>query len=84
MRVISKSEAPLEETEFKVMLELMGNESDNKRPGLDLVTILDLSRSMKGERLDKGNWSSRNLARSIVCQLSHSLGTQEGCAHYAR
>ena len=53
MRVISKSEAPLKETELKVMLELMGNEYDNERPGLDLVTVLDLSGSMKGERLEK-------------------------------
>ncbi|KAL5574994.1 hypothetical protein UlMin_016693, partial [Ulmus minor] len=53
MRVISKSEAPLKETELKVMLELMGKEYDNERPGLDLVTVLDLSGSMKGERLEK-------------------------------
>ena len=53
MKIINKSEAPLEETKFKVMLELMGSESCNERPGLDLVTVLDLSGSMKGERLKK-------------------------------
>ncbi|KAL5578735.1 hypothetical protein UlMin_011177, partial [Ulmus minor] len=51
--IINKSEAPLEETKFKVMLELMGNESGNERPGLDLVIVLDRSMSMKGEKLEK-------------------------------
>ncbi|PON71227.1 von Willebrand factor, type A [Trema orientale] len=49
--VISKSEAPLEETKFKVMLELMGVGSGNHRSGVDLVTVLDVSGSMQGEKL---------------------------------
>lgn len=51
--IISNHEAPLEETEFKVALELTGVESDNERPGVDLVTVLDVSGCMEGEKLAK-------------------------------
>ena len=51
MRIINKTEAPLKDTKFKVMLELAGNESGNQRPGLDLVTVLDVSGSMRGKKL---------------------------------
>ncbi|KAI8017912.1 E3 ubiquitin-protein ligase WAV3 [Camellia lanceoleosa] len=45
--------APLEKSEFKVMLELTGAGSGNERSGLDLVTVLDVSSSMAGEKLKK-------------------------------
>ena len=45
--------APLEESQLKVMLELTGGDSTNDRPGLDLVAVLDVSGSMKGEKLAK-------------------------------
>ncbi|KAL7265022.1 hypothetical protein ACSBR1_002884 [Camellia fascicularis] len=51
--IINKATAPLEESEFKVMLELTGAGSGNDRSGVDLVTVLDVSSSMEGEKLEK-------------------------------
>ncbi|XP_062113440.1 E3 ubiquitin-protein ligase WAV3-like [Humulus lupulus] len=53
LSIINKTEAPLEETKFKVMLELTGSGLGNDRPGVDLVTVLDVSGSMAGEKLEK-------------------------------
>lgn len=44
-------EAPLEEFNLKVMLELTALGDVNNRPGLDLVTVLDTSGSMKGKKI---------------------------------
>ncbi|KAL5564514.1 hypothetical protein UlMin_027678 [Ulmus minor] len=51
--IINKKEAPLEETKFKVMLELKGEAAGKDRSGLDLVTVLDVSGSMEGDKLAK-------------------------------
>lgn len=51
--IFNKNEAPLEETNFKVMLELTGAGSGNDRSGVDLVMVLDVSGSMGGEKLAK-------------------------------
>ncbi|KAI7997593.1 putative E3 ubiquitin-protein ligase WAVH2 [Camellia lanceoleosa] len=51
--IVNKTTAPLEESEFKVMLELMGAGSGNDRSGVNLVTVLDVSGSMRGEKLEK-------------------------------
>ncbi|GMN53581.1 hypothetical protein TIFTF001_022699 [Ficus carica] len=48
--IINKQEAPLEETEMKVLLELSGSGDIYKdRAPLDLVTVLDVSGSMNAE-----------------------------------
>ncbi|KAL5555706.1 hypothetical protein UlMin_037942 [Ulmus minor] len=52
-RIFNKTKAPLEESEFKVMLELTGAGSSKNRPGVDLVTVLDVSKSMRGNKLAK-------------------------------
>ncbi|CAL5334700.1 unnamed protein product [Camellia sinensis] len=51
--IFNKTTAPLEESEFKVMLELTGAGSGSDRSGVDIVTVLDVSRSMEGEKLEK-------------------------------
>ncbi|XP_062113466.1 uncharacterized protein LOC133824562 [Humulus lupulus] len=53
LSIINKTEAPLEETKFKVLLELTGSGLGNDRSGVDLVTVLDVSGSMTGEKLEK-------------------------------
>ncbi|KAI3868471.1 hypothetical protein MKX03_035644 [Papaver bracteatum] len=54
VRAIHKPEAPMAETsEFKVLLELEGVGSKNGRLGVDLVTVLDISGSMRGKRIEK-------------------------------
>ncbi|KAI3944029.1 hypothetical protein MKW98_015181 [Papaver atlanticum] len=52
-RIFNKQEAPLEQTPFKVLLELEGVGADEGRLGVDLVTILDISGSMRGIKLAK-------------------------------
>lgn len=47
--IINNTEAPLAETNFKVMIELLGAGSGKDRPGVDIVTVLDVSGSMGPE-----------------------------------
>lgn len=46
-------EAPLEEFRLRVMLEVTALSSVDNRPGLDLVTVLDVSGSMAGSKMEK-------------------------------
>ncbi|XP_074318202.1 E3 ubiquitin-protein ligase WAV3-like [Silene latifolia] len=48
-----KEEAPLEATDYQVTLDLMGVETGDERHGVDIVTILDVSESMSGKKLEK-------------------------------
>ncbi|KAI8548792.1 hypothetical protein RHMOL_Rhmol07G0301500 [Rhododendron molle] len=66
LRIINKNEAPLEESKFKVMLELTGAGSGNDRRGLDLVMVLDVSGSMKGDKLEK----MKTAVRFVIKKLS--------------
>lgn len=51
---ISKKEAPLEETNFKALVKLEGERSYSDRPGVDIVTVLDVSGSMgDDQKLEK-------------------------------
>ncbi|KAJ6806803.1 uncharacterized protein M6B38_105660 [Iris pallida] len=67
LRIIKKDEAPLEETpNFKVLLELTGAAASNDRPGVDLVTVLDISGSMKDEnKLEKLKVAMRFLIKKL-------------------
>ncbi|KAL5579160.1 hypothetical protein UlMin_011602, partial [Ulmus minor] len=49
VKVINKTEAPLGQTEFKVLLEIKGVDPGEKRLGVDLVTVLDISGSMEDD-----------------------------------
>lgn len=53
LRIMNASKAPLDECNFRVLLELTGQGNVNHRPGLDLVTVLDVSGSMQGDRIEK-------------------------------
>lgn len=46
VNIVNDPDAPLEESEFTVMLELTGAGFSKARPGLDLVMVLDVSPSM--------------------------------------
>lgn len=67
LRVISSpAEAPLEESDMRVLLELTGQGNGKDRPGLDLVTVLDVSGSMKGDRIEK----LKNAMEFVIKKLS--------------
>ncbi|EXB77323.1 Uncharacterized protein L484_010148 [Morus notabilis] len=54
IQVVNHMEAPLEETRFKVLLELKEPGDIEGRHGLDLVMVIDISGSMnEGGKLDK-------------------------------
>ncbi|THG12747.1 hypothetical protein TEA_006428 [Camellia sinensis var. sinensis] len=70
--IINKTTAPLEETEFKVMLELTGAGSGNDRSGVDLVTVLDITENSQEE--------IENLVNALVANggTNISAGLQTG------
>ncbi|KAI3944044.1 hypothetical protein MKW98_015196 [Papaver atlanticum] len=64
-RIVNKQKAPLEKSPFKVLVELKGVGADEGRLGVDLVTILDISRSMNGPKLAKMKLSMQFLIRKL-------------------
>ncbi|GMN52504.1 hypothetical protein TIFTF001_021657 [Ficus carica] len=66
LKVIHKSEAPLEETELKVLLELTGSGDNEDRSPLDLVAVLDVSGSMNdAEKIGKLKIAMQFLVRKL-------------------
>ncbi|XP_062183198.1 uncharacterized protein LOC133887274 [Phragmites australis] len=59
-------EAPLAPNDQKVLLELKGVSSAAFRAPLDLVTVIDVSGSMKGEKLD----NAKKALRFIISKLT--------------
>ncbi|RZC47077.1 hypothetical protein C5167_040016 [Papaver somniferum] len=57
VRIINKQVAPLEESPFKVLLEVNGLGSYEGRLPVDLVTVLDIGDSMKGSQIAKAKLS---------------------------
>ncbi|XP_021759388.1 uncharacterized protein LOC110724272 [Chenopodium quinoa] len=47
----NEPEVPLEETNYKLLLELSGRGASNSRLGADIVMVLDVSGSMQGAKL---------------------------------
>ncbi|KAI3911245.1 hypothetical protein MKW92_029618 [Papaver armeniacum] len=64
-RIVNKQKAPLEESPFKVLVELKGEGAGEGRLGVDLVTILDISRSMSGPKLAKMQLSMQFLIQKL-------------------
>ncbi|KAI3898290.1 hypothetical protein MKX03_033967 [Papaver bracteatum] len=64
-KIFNKQEAPLEQSPFKVLLELEGVGADGGRLGVDLVTILDISGSMRGPRLLKMKLAMQFLVQKL-------------------
>ncbi|KAI3986112.1 hypothetical protein MKX01_036421 [Papaver californicum] len=64
-RIIQKQEAATEESKFKVLLELKGVGSKEERLGVDLVTVLDVSGSMRGHKLDKMKHAMQFLIKKL-------------------
>lgn len=62
----NNNKAPLEENNHKVMLELTGGETTGDRSGLDLVAVLDVSGSMKGDKIAK----LKNAMQFVIRKLS--------------
>ena len=63
--IINKPEAPLEETKLKVLLELTGTGDNEGRSAVDLVTVLDVSGSMQGDKLEKLKIAMQFLIRKL-------------------
>ncbi|KAI3836321.1 hypothetical protein MKW92_049283 [Papaver armeniacum] len=64
-RTVHKQEAPMGENQFKVLLELKGIGSKEGRLGVDLVTVLDISGSMRGKRLLKLKLAMKFLVQKL-------------------
>lgn len=64
-RIFNKQVAPLEECPFKVLVELKGIGAKEGRLGVDLVTILDISGSMKGRKLEKMQLAMQFLVKKL-------------------
>ncbi|KAL7248030.1 hypothetical protein ACSBR2_002848 [Camellia fascicularis] len=79
--IINKTTAPLEESEFKVMLELTGAGSGNDRSGVDLVTVLDVSGSMGGEKLEKMKIAMLFMIKKLSPSDRLSIVTFNGGSH---
>ncbi|GMP50281.1 hypothetical protein CsSME_00016963 [Camellia sinensis var. sinensis] len=79
--IINKTTAPLEESEFKVMLELTGAGSGNDRSGVDLVTVLDVSGSMGGEKLEKMKIAMLFMIKKLSVIDRLSIVTFNGSSH---
>jgi uncharacterized protein YegL len=61
----NNKEAPLEENDQKVMLELTGDDSSVDRPGLDLVAVLDVSGSMTGHKIQEMKTAMQFVVRKL-------------------
>lgn len=57
--------APLLGYKQKVMLELTGGDYSSDRPGLDLVVVVDVSKSMRGEKINQVKTSLRFLVQKL-------------------
>ncbi|KAI3980314.1 hypothetical protein MKX01_001385 [Papaver californicum] len=64
-RIFNKQFAPLEECPFKVLLELKGIGASEGRLGVDLVTVLDISGSMRGIKLAKMQLAMQFLVKKL-------------------
>ncbi|KAI3836577.1 hypothetical protein MKW92_043267 [Papaver armeniacum] len=64
-RIINKQEAPLEESPFKVLLEVNGVGSDEGRLGVDLVIILDTGDTMEGSPIKKAKLAVQFLLQKL-------------------
>ncbi|EXB93788.1 hypothetical protein L484_010930 [Morus notabilis] len=72
-KIINSTKAPLKESPFKVMVELIGAGFDSDRPGVDLVTVLDVSESMKGKKLAKMKLAMQFKRTNITAGLEMGL-----------
>lgn len=68
VQLVSKNnnKAPLKENNHKVLLELTGGDFTGDRSGLDLVAVLDVSGSMKGDKIVK----MKNAMLFVIKKLS--------------
>ncbi|KAL2926015.1 E3 ubiquitin-protein ligase WAV3 [Bienertia sinuspersici] len=65
-RYANNSDAPLAETNFKVLMELTGSADAEGRPGLDLVMVLDISGSMKKkDRIEHMKTASKFVVKKL-------------------
>ncbi|KAI3986115.1 hypothetical protein MKX01_036424 [Papaver californicum] len=64
-RIINKQEASMEESHFKVLLEVNGVGSDEGRLGVDLVTILDIGDTMTGFQIARAKLAIQFLLQKL-------------------
>ncbi|WOG84612.1 hypothetical protein DCAR_0103796 [Daucus carota subsp. sativus] len=81
LKIINSATAPVDENNLRVLLELTGLGNSKERLGLDLVTVLDVSRSMKGDRLEKLKKAMQFLIKKLSPIDRLSIVTFCGEAH---
>lgn len=62
----NEPEVPLEGTNYKLLIELMGKGKGGERPGVDIVMVLDVSESVAGEKFEE----MKRATQFVISKLS--------------
>ncbi|XP_074318201.1 uncharacterized protein LOC141654996 [Silene latifolia] len=65
VQIFNKADVALEKTDYRLVVELMGSGTEDRRCGVDIVTVLDVSYSMWGKRLEKLKTSMNFLVKKL-------------------
>ncbi|XP_074318188.1 putative E3 ubiquitin-protein ligase WAVH2 [Silene latifolia] len=65
VEIFNKADAALEKTDYRLVVELMGSGTGDRRCGVDIVAVLDVSYSMWGKRLEKLKTSMNFLVKKL-------------------
>ncbi|XP_074319493.1 E3 ubiquitin-protein ligase WAVH1-like isoform X2 [Silene latifolia] len=63
--IFKRADSPLEKTDFRLVVELMGFDTGDQRGGVDIVAVLDVSGSMGGKKLQKLKSSMKFLLKKL-------------------
>ncbi|XP_074318323.1 uncharacterized protein LOC141655128 [Silene latifolia] len=65
LNLYNKADAPLEKTDYRLVVELLGSDTGDQRDGVDIVAVLDVSYCMGGKKLEKLKTSMKFLLKKL-------------------